>query len=200
MLSLPIAGWVTVTINHTVIGNASYLDDVPSIVLDAFISCLNDMATTDLPTHLSITFDAEGYQFGCVVWNRTLYLIHNAKNEPPYVNMTEVPVDDLGDNPADYTSDDSTDYPTDYSVDCPVDDSVDYSTDNLDKYLVTLAHEVYNDIHDHLDDWCRYNPDAFDSEERQEEYRHLYQGKLYQLQALITAIENGDMFVPVITM
>lgn len=188
MLSLPIAGWVTVTINNTVLGAASYLDDVPSIVLDAFISCLNDMATTDLPTHLSITFDAEGYQFGCIVWNRTLYLVNNAKNEPPYVNLTEVPVDDL----ADYPPDDSTDY--------PVDDSVDYSTDNLDKYLVTLAHEVYNDIHDHLDKWCRYNPDAFDSEERQEEYRHLYQGKLYQLRALITALENGDMFVPVIVM
>ncbi|MFN2938467.1 hypothetical protein ACKX2D_05390 [Lachnospiraceae bacterium YH-ros2226] len=172
MLSLPIAGWVTVTINNTVLGAASYLDDVPSIVLDAFISCLTDMATTDLPTHLSITLDAEGYQFGCLVWNRTLYLVNNAKNEPPYLNMTEVPVDDLAD----------------------------YPPDNLGKYLVTLAHEVYNDIHDHLDDWCHYNPDAFDSEERQEKYRHLYQGKLYQLRALITALENGDMFVPVIVM
>lgn len=96
MLSKPSAGWTTVTVNNTDIGNASYLDDVPALVLESFIQCLNDMAVNpNLPTHLELTFDAEGYEFGCIIWNRTLYITNNASDKPPYLNVTEVEVDNL---------------------------------------------------------------------------------------------------------
>ena len=154
MLSKPSAGWTTITIHNMDIGSASYLDDVPDIILDAFIQCLNDMATKpNLPTHLSLTFDAEGYEFGCIIWNETLYITNNASNEAPYLNMTEVKVDDL------------------------------------DKFLVSLAKEVYTDIHDNLNDWCKWNTDV-DTKADEDIYRKLYQAKLSKLYALIILNET----------
>lgn len=155
MLSKPSAGWTTITINNTDIGSASYLDDVPSIILEGFTQCLNDMATKpNQPTHLSLTFDAEGYEFGCIIWNETLYIINNASNEAPYLNMTKVEVDDL------------------------------------DKFLVALAREVYTDIHDNLDDWCKWNTDVEDKTD-EEIYRKIYQeARLSKLYALIILNET----------
>lgn len=154
MLSKPSAGWTTITIHNIDIGSASYLDDVPDIILEAFIQCLNDMATKpNLPTHLSLTFDAEGHEFGCIIWNRTLYIINNDSDEAPYLNITEVEVD------------------------------------NLDRFIVSLAREAYTDIHDNLDDWCKWNTDA-DTEAYQDVCREIYQTKLSKLYSLIILNEN----------
>ena len=112
------------------------------------------MATKpNLPTHLSLTFDAEGYEFGCIIWNRELYIINNASNEAPYLNMTEVEVD------------------------------------NLDKFIVALAREAYTDIHDNLDDWCKWNTDVND-ENDEETYKKIYQSQLSKLYALIILNET----------
>lgn len=152
MLSKPLAGWSIVSIGKHELGSASYLDDVPNIVLDEFIRSLHDMTVEKCPIHLQLTFDAEGYDFGCVVWNDELYVLNTASNTPPYVNMTLI------------------------------------ETDDIKSFIINLAKEVYNNIHDDIDEWSRWNTDS-DEENMVSVYKNQFTEKLSELNALITLNE-----------
>ena len=66
MLSKPCHGWTIVQIGPNSIGTASYIEDVPLDLLDAFIAYFNQK-TKYLP--FSFVFDAEGSHFGIIEFN-----------------------------------------------------------------------------------------------------------------------------------
>lgn len=70
MLSKPNHGWTTITVFGKTLGHASYVDDVANMTLDAFINYF-----TNNEFGLSLSYDAEGYNFGLFLWNDDLYSI-----------------------------------------------------------------------------------------------------------------------------
>lgn len=90
MLSKPNAGWTDITIGDIMIGTASYIEDIPVNVLNAFIEYFNE----DNCLNFSIEFDAEGYFFGLVEFNGELFVINNQTGEK-IPNMTKVSTDAL---------------------------------------------------------------------------------------------------------
>ena len=74
MLSKPSHGWTDVTVSGINLGPASYVDDVPNLVLDTFISWF---ASAERGSYVSfcLEFDAEGYYFGIVEFGGDLYYI-----------------------------------------------------------------------------------------------------------------------------
>lgn len=76
MFQKPANGWVSVIINNKPLGTASYLDDVPMMTLDAFMSYFYNRINHTSDNNFAITFDAEGYNFGILLLCDTLYYFH----------------------------------------------------------------------------------------------------------------------------
>lgn len=89
MLSKPKHGWTTIEVFGNRIGAASYLDDVPILTLDAFIQYFSNIQEQG-DASFSITYDAEGFSFGLVTWNDTIYAIDNCGDAEPFVRLLEV--------------------------------------------------------------------------------------------------------------
>ncbi|RHB42077.1 hypothetical protein DW886_16100 [Enterocloster aldenensis] len=73
MLGKPKYGWCNIMVGQNKLGCASYLIDVPTYLLDVFNQYLSE------ENHLNFTveFDAEGYFFGIIEFNETLYSIRD---------------------------------------------------------------------------------------------------------------------------
>lgn len=73
MLDKPKYGWCNIMVGQNKLGCASYLIDVPTYLLDVFNQYLSE------ENHLNFTveFDAEGYFFGIIEFNETLYSIRD---------------------------------------------------------------------------------------------------------------------------
>ena len=74
MLSKPSYGWADVIISGVNIGSASYVDDVPNLVLDAFTSWFSAAERGEY-VGFYVEFDAEGYHFAIVEFDGGLYYI-----------------------------------------------------------------------------------------------------------------------------
>lgn len=77
MLSRPKYGWTTVTVAEKVIGAASYLDDIPMMLLSAmcqYFSKNNYM-------NFDVQFDAEGYYFGLMEFDDELFFLSTETND-----------------------------------------------------------------------------------------------------------------------
>lgn len=73
MLDKPKYGWCNIMIGQYKIGCASYLTDVPTYLLDVF----NQYLSEENRLGFTIEFDAEGYFFGIMEFNETLYFIRD---------------------------------------------------------------------------------------------------------------------------
>lgn len=73
MLDKPKYGWCNIMIGQDKIGCASYLTDVPTYLLDVF----NQYLSEENRLGFTIEFDAEGYFFGIMEFNETLYFIRD---------------------------------------------------------------------------------------------------------------------------
>lgn len=93
MLSKPKHGWTTIEVFGVQLGTASYLYDVPMLTLDAFIQYFSNIQEQEKAS-LSITYDAEGYSFGLVTWNDTIYAIDDCGDTEPFVRLSEVKTKD----------------------------------------------------------------------------------------------------------
>ena len=141
MLNTPRYGWTTVTVLQTTLGSASYLDDVPNMVLDAFIQYFQALADNHY-TSFSLTFDGEGNHFGLFTFNNTLYQIDDTGTEADsYLNIQEVTQE--------------------------VDDIIEYFDEKT--ILRKLALEVYHDIQNNLMIWAKWNPDDESTESELQE-------------------------------
>lgn len=78
------AGWADVNINNRFASSASYLDNVPTMTLNALAEYL-DRAISDynagapiqaFAEPMDLVFDAEGYSFGICVFDQDLYIFH----------------------------------------------------------------------------------------------------------------------------
>lgn len=74
MLTKPKYGWTEVVIGGWKIGTASYVDDVPNLVLDTFTSWF---AAAERGSYVGfcLEFDAEGHHFGIIEFDDDLYSI-----------------------------------------------------------------------------------------------------------------------------
>ena len=78
------AGWADVNINNRYVSSASYLDNVPTMTLNALAEYLDRAiadynAGTPIQAYaepMDLVFDAEGYDFGICVFNQELYIFH----------------------------------------------------------------------------------------------------------------------------
>ena len=75
MLGKPKFGWTQISVGNHAIGYASYLDDVPDLMLRAFIDYLKDKK------NFMVTFDAEGYEFGIFSFAEDLYTADNGTRD-----------------------------------------------------------------------------------------------------------------------
>lgn len=78
------AGWADININNRYVSSASYLDNVPTMTLNALAEYLDRAiadynAGTPIQAYaepMDLVFDAEGYDFGICVFNQELYIFH----------------------------------------------------------------------------------------------------------------------------
>lgn len=77
-------GWADININNRYVSSASYLDNVPTMTLNALAEYLDRAiadynAGTPIQAYaepMDLVFDAEGYDFGICVFNQELYIFH----------------------------------------------------------------------------------------------------------------------------
>ncbi len=166
MLEKPAHGWTIVRIGENEIGAASYLDDVPLMCLDAFITYLGPANSRGQHWHFlpfGLTFDAEGYHFGLAEFDDTLYVVHNASESGSLVTE-EVNAEELMLDRSAYAAD----------------------------VVRALAKECAEDISRYMEDWVMWEP-AMDDDTPQEEIAHrraLLSSKVESLRLLL-AIQPG---------
>lgn len=73
MLGKPKYGWCNIMVGQNKLGCASYLIDVPTYLLDVF----NQYLSEENNLNFTVEFDAEGYFFGIIEFNETLYSIRD---------------------------------------------------------------------------------------------------------------------------
>lgn len=73
MLGKPKYGWCNIMVGQNKLGCASYLIDVPTYLLDVF----NQYLSEENLLNFTVEFDAEGYFFGIIEFNETLYSIRD---------------------------------------------------------------------------------------------------------------------------
>lgn len=88
MLSSPRAGWTEVTVFGKTYGEASYIDDVPIMTLNAFINYFSSFSNGY--GAFSLSYDAESYSFGLVEWNGELYAVNNTGDTEPYLCIEKI--------------------------------------------------------------------------------------------------------------
>ena len=74
MLSKPQYGWIGITIEKTLCGTASYIDDVPFLFLERLIAYFR-MQKEGYPAEFSLCLDCEGYNIGLLSFDRRLYFL-----------------------------------------------------------------------------------------------------------------------------
>lgn len=127
MLLKPSHGWTVVKIGNQIIGSASYLDDIPMDLLDTFLSYFHQ-ENKYLP--FSFLFDAEGYHFGILEFNDSLYTVSTDTNSE---ELMMKPIN-------------------------PVNLNLDWFS-HSNEVLKVLAKEVISDIQNYISDWV-YWPDS----------------------------------------
>lgn len=125
MLTKPHAGWCKIKVGEMELGTASYMTDVPMNLLNTFIQYLSE----DNCLNFGVQFDAEGYSFGLIEFNDTLYFIHNNTSEAVSVLQEITPS---------------------LSAWCP---------DSSRNMIKRLARELYYDIEDYFEDWIYWEND-----------------------------------------
>mgnify|MGYP007063240315 CR=1 FL=1 len=139
MLTKPHAGWCKIKIGVMELGTVSYMTDVPMDLLNAFIQYLSENNCLNF----GVQFDAEGYSFGLIEFNDTLYFIHNNTSESVPVLQEIAPS---------------------LSALCP---------DSSRNMIKRLARELYYDIEDYFEDWIYWEADEKAMESEDTEKRRL---------------------------
>ena len=132
MLGRPDAGWTDITIGKY-IGTASYLDDVPIETMDAFLKYFQGAP-------FQVTYDAEGYNFGLITFDDSVYIVDNKNDNFDMIN-TKVVKSENG-------------YFGKYET--------------TEKVLHVLAKECVNDVRQYIDgwvDWFSYEEDTPEEKE-----------------------------------
>lgn len=126
MLGKPKYGWCNIMVGQNKLGCASYLIDVPTYLLDVF----NQYLSEENNLNFSAEFDAEGYYFGIMEFNETLYFIRD---------------DTLDGNPVLQEIS-----PTLLGLEC---------FSRADKIIKKLAGELITDIENNFEDWVYWEDD-----------------------------------------
>ncbi len=156
MLMKPRYGWTEVVIAGWKIGTASYVDDVPNLVLDAFTSWFA-AAESGSYVGFCLEFDAEGYHFGIIEFGGELYTIDDQYPIEGYPDPGHaLNVKELKGTPG-----------------------------ILRSRLSELGLEAVKDIRENIDDWKFWNPVCEGDEVTAERYKAEYLRKCSILEELI---------------
>lgn len=159
MLSKPWAGWTTVNLNNETLGDASYLDWIPGLILEPCIRYLKlckesieKYGYTSGGYGLNIQFDAEGHYFGIVEIGNDLFTFDTLGKVEPYINLKEI----------DLSSHDYENY----------------------KFIYNLVNEVIDDIESNYEDWILWDV-MTNKEEYEEEYKEEYKNSKESLDKIL---------------
>ena len=143
MLGKPEAGMSAIKIGNQYIGAASCTNDVPMETLDAFLRYYQG-APFQVTYYAEGTYDAEGYHFGIITFDETVYIVNN-KDEIEHIH-TQI-IKSENNNFGGYAF--------------------------VEKVIPQLARECVNDIREYIDRWVDWGFAPNEKSERKQERRRL---------------------------
>ena len=143
MLEKPEAGRSAIKIGNQYIGAASCLNDVPKATLDAFLRYYQG-APFQITYYAEGTYDAEGYHFGIITFDETVYIVNN-KDEIEHIHTQIIKSENNN------------------FGDCTI----------VEKVIPQLAKECVNDIREYIDRWVDWGFGSNEKSERKQERRRL---------------------------
>ena len=143
MLGKPEAGMSAIKIGTQYIGAASCINDVPMETLDAFLRYYQG-APFQVTYYAEGTYDAEGYHFGIITFDETVYIV-NDKDKIEHIHTQIVKPEN--NNFGGYAF--------------------------VEKVIPQLAKECVNDIRKYIDGWVDWGFAPNEKSERKQERRRL---------------------------